>query len=305
MTKSQLVALVIGLVGLVLFLGGGLVVAFLGPEPAANVEQRPVVEVAEPDVAGPSPARVKELARSLVAQKQWQAAVSVLDLMGPAGDAETQSLRMRAMDEMENQRPWEQACTLGEAGDLRAVHRACSRIEAGSVYHEQGCCEGSGRRYGREQIARASELLGEGDRAAAETLARGLAADGAVPEDIRAEAETIAQRAAAGREIATAAASPQEAAVARAPSAGPGAGRSLTKVDENAAWEEARSAVLSGDQQGCIRALRAAPRTRRVVNGLLGCYYEAGQISEACRLGRSHENLLNDRTRQLVTMRCQ
>ena len=70
------------------------------------------------------------------------------------------------------------------------------------------------------------------------------------------------------------------------------------------ALERAKAAVIRGDQRGCINALENEPRTGSVVRALWYCYYNSGNIANACRLGLHYNQLLNSHQKQAVMARC-
>jgi pSer/pThr/pTyr-binding forkhead associated (FHA) protein len=261
--------------------------------------------------AATSPLKIKEHAKALLGQKMWTAAVGVLESLGTEADDEAQKLRLQATAEQENQRHWEQACNLGDPTALQAIHVACSLIKTDSVYYENACCEGSGRRYGQKQVESARQYLEQRDYANAHSVAQAVAIDKTIPPDVRTQADTVANRAKEqlDSKVAVASITPGSHQKTRPPdnnskSTDTDAGSTRTKGDANEALEQARQFVLSGNQQGCISVLRGAPRTPRVVNVLMSCYYEAGQVDAACRLGRSYEKVLSNRQKQILIGPC-
>jgi len=75
-------------------------------------------------------------------------------------------------------------------------------------------------------------------------------------------------------------------------------------ADVRNALDLAKQAVISGDQMGCIRALQGAPKTGMVVRMLWYCYYNGGNIAQACAIGREYERHLNSHQKQAVLARC-
>lgn len=277
-----------------------------GDESVATTQPTAPTGPLEP--VGPTPAKIKEHARELLGQKMWDAAVGVLDSLGPEADGEAQALRLQANLEKENQRLWDQACGLVDAGALQAIHDACSRIKAESVYHEHGCCAESGRRFGETQLASARQLLGQKNYVGAQSLALEIGANKTLPAEIRVEGDTIARRAKEqieARQPASVEPGPkvkQPDRNARDPVQPPEPRTKAGSTDE--ALAAAKQAVINGDQQGCIRALRGAGRSQQVVRMLFECYYRAQQVNDACRLGLRHESMLNNQQRQVLITRC-
>lgn len=70
------------------------------------------------------------------------------------------------------------------------------------------------------------------------------------------------------------------------------------------ALQQAKAAVLRGDQAGCIKALKGAPRTGGVVRTLWYCYYMSGNMEQACNLGKSYERFLNQHQKRAIMARC-
>jgi pSer/pThr/pTyr-binding forkhead associated (FHA) protein len=297
---------ILAVVGVVAVIGVGVAGVLLmsnGDDGGAATTQ-PQTPPNPPTPVGPSAAKVKEHARTLLDQKMWDAAVGVLDSLGPEGDEEAQALRLQASLEKENQRLWDQACSLGDSGALQAIHDACSRIKAESVYREHGCCADSGRRFGEAQVASAQQLAAQKNYAGAQSLALGIMADKTIPPEIRTEADAIAKRAKEQldtKQVALVEPGHKVKQPDRNPDQQP---EPRVKTDSNDALATAKQAVINGDQQGCIRALRGAGRSQQVVRMLFECYYRAGQVNDACQLGLRSESMLNNQQRQVLITRC-
>lgn len=312
--KRSLIPILVGVALLALVGLGVALFILLSGNGGDDIE--PVVRPVENPTPSISPDNVKKQARDLMEQELWSAAMNALNKLGPAIDEEGQGLRLAAATEQGNQQVWKQACEDADPDDLSSIHAACTRIKKvgddHSVYLGRECCQNSGKRFGDEQNTRAKKLMTEEEYAGALAVVKNTIADSTLPPEVRQIAEDIEQRAEEAQQAQTYVAPPPTRPVkgkrveVRPPHKTPDhpIKKQAPTGSGTTALEQAKQAVLRGDQAGCIRALQGAPRTGSVVRALWYCYYNSGNIPQACNLGKSYERFLNPHQKQAVMARC-
>jgi pSer/pThr/pTyr-binding forkhead associated (FHA) protein len=268
---------------------------------------------------GPTPDEVKARARELVEARRYAAAIGVLDSLGASADAEAQQLRVLAASEREAEQTWEAACNDTQPSDLQAQYMLCNRIRSSSRYFRHGCCSGIVERYGGRQLKKVRRLLTSRDYDQAQALAQSMFEDLTLPQDIRDEAKAMAGRAESRSGSRSTSRSRRQNQAASASRRGtndsPPVSKASTRSNDEGsqsrpkrasspaqALDEARAAVIRGDQGACIRALAKAPRTERVVRTLISCYQHSHNLSAACSLARRYERYAH--ARQFAQARC-
>jgi pSer/pThr/pTyr-binding forkhead associated (FHA) protein len=287
--------------------GSGDVEAVVAPPPLGGTPPEPPspAAAAAAGAGGIAPAKRLEMAREYFEQQRFEESVATLDGLGAALPPEARDLRARAVAEQDAQTIWARACNRADPNDLHTIHSTCKQIPADSHYAGRACCEGIGARFGQAQLASAKLQKRNREHDQATALLEGIVADAAVPQGVRDEARELLDRwaAAAPRDqIAKAPATAPRPPETKAPAPGPSKVAAAPNESSESALDRAKAAILRNDQAGCIRALRSAPPSERVVRILIGCYQNSGNVAAACSLAKRYSSMSH--ARQFAQARC-
>ena len=239
--------------------------------------------------------------RQLIEQERFDEALRTI----PANpDAELEALQERATAERVARDQLRLACMVTDGTDLEAVHEACLEIAPTSHYHDRGCCRGAAERYGEARLRAVPGINDTDGREHAQAAALDVAEDETMPTALRERARQLAARYEPLPEAGPGDGGVDVAATAGGTPTG-GGGDQAERVEEAfaaRALQQARVAIEQGNQQGCIGALRTAPRTDQVVSLLINCYARAGNLRAACEEARRNRGV--PYARQFSSQRC-
>jgi pSer/pThr/pTyr-binding forkhead associated (FHA) protein len=290
------------LIAVVAVLGIGILIALVflidpdEPRITRTDPETPPGTKVQPTASGPTPEAVKERARDLIEQEDFQSALAVLASLGPTGDIEVQQLRSQAALEQESHQYWKRACQDADPSDLQGVYLTCKGIKAESRFYRKGCCEKAADRFAEKQLGDLETLFESREYQQVASLAGSLSEDEEISGEIRKNAKRYLKRAEDRLETKVALSpEPDRSKTPRPPGNNPKTvPRPPEKTPPAAASEDrvsqARDAYMKGDFNRCISLLRSSSGNKSAASVLIGCYQKMGDTASACKLAKSQQN---------------